>query len=360
MWWTGSADDLNTTITRSFDLAAYSRTTLTVKSWYDIETGYDFLYLEYKTPSMSDFVQIGSPLTGDSNDKWTTLRYAIPGGSDDTLVRFRFQSDGGVSEPNAFLDNFVLKSGGTTIFTDNVETATDADWTPEGEGFKISTGTELSEGDRYFIAENRTYLSYDSGLQTGPYQFSFALTDPDKVEHFEFQDGLLVWMVDEAYTDNNNSEHTGRGLALPVDARPAPFFYINRRHRPVRRHQAEQPPAAVRRDVRDAGCSCGPQCRPEPADADSSDPLPCEGLHKQVIVGKGPNQQLPIGALGRTTTLEAIDTFLDDDVNAYWDSTNPQNSTKTTGFGVEIEVTDHNTNGPLTVNVTNPVHEDEE
>ena len=31
--------------------------------------------------------------------------------------------------------------------------------------------------------------------------------------------------VDETYTDNNNSEHTGHGLALPVDARPAPFKY---------------------------------------------------------------------------------------------------------------------------------------
>ena len=53
----------------------------------------------------------------------------------------------------------------------------------------------------------------------GPYQFSNGLTKPDWVEHFPFQDGLLVWAVDETYADNNTIEHQGHGLALPVDAR---------------------------------------------------------------------------------------------------------------------------------------------
>ncbi len=87
----------------------------------------------------------------------------------------------------------------------------------------------------------------------------------------------------------------------------------------------------------------------------------CPGLHKQVIVGKGQQQHLEyLCAWPAATQRAAIDTFTDSGVNAYWRASNPQKSTKTTGFGVEIEVTDHNTNGPLTVNVTNPVHEDEE
>jgi hydroxymethylbilane synthase len=31
-------------------------------------------------------------------------------------------------------------------------------------------------------------------------------------------EGLLVWMVDETYTDNNTIDHPGHGLALPIDA----------------------------------------------------------------------------------------------------------------------------------------------
>ena len=142
-----------------------------------------------------------------------------------TLVRFRYQTDGGVHLPGAFIDDISLKNGGTNLFSDDVEGGVNG-WTAAG-GFKISTGTESTIGDRYYIAENRAYVGYDATLATGPYQFSFGLTDPDKVEHFQFQDGLLVWMVDETYTDNNNSEHTGHGLALPVDARPVPFRYDN-------------------------------------------------------------------------------------------------------------------------------------
>ena len=181
------------------------------------------------------------------------MRYTIPGGSANTLIRFRYQTDGGVHLPGAFIDDITVKSGGTTVFSDDVEGGVNG-WTADG-GFKISTGTESTVGDRYYIAENRTYVGYDATLQTGPYQFSFGLTDPDKVEHFTFEDGLLVWMVDETYTDNNNSEHPGHGLALPVDARPVPFTYGER-------GPAEQPPAALRCHLRPAGRPRWTHCRP--------------------------------------------------------------------------------------------------
>ena len=117
----------------------------------------------------------------------------------------------------AFIDDITVKSGGTTLFTDDVESG-DNGLGPDG-GFKHSTGTETSEGDRYYLVENRAYVGYDATLETGPYQFSNGITKPDWVEHFQFQDGMLVWAVDEAYSDNNTIEHQGHGLALPVDAR---------------------------------------------------------------------------------------------------------------------------------------------
>ena len=119
----------------------------------------------------------------------------------------------------AFIDNIVVKNGGTTLFTDNVEGGANG-WTAAG-GFKISTGSESVIGDRYYIAENRTYVGYDAGLQVGPYQFSFALTDPDKVEHFAFEDGLLVWVVDESYTPTTTTASTPAG-ASPFRSTPDP------------------------------------------------------------------------------------------------------------------------------------------
>jgi immune inhibitor A len=339
-WWTTSADDLNTTLQNTVDLSGLRSATVTADVWYDIEAGFDFLYFEYSTDGGDNWTQVGTPLDGSSNGRWTGVRYALPGGAADTLFRFRFQSDGGVHLDNAFIDNITVKSGGTQLFFDDVESGEDG-WTADG-GFRISTGTESAVGDRYYIAENRTYVGYDATLETGPYQFSFALTDPDKVEHFAFQDGLLVWMVDETYTDNNNSAHAGRGLALPVDARPAQFKY------------ADGTAPSNRRQPFDATFGLqavpeGPTDDPEPGQPDISD---CAGLHKQVIVGKGPNQSIDYLCAWPTAAERAAKpTFLDSGVNAYWDSTNPQNSTKTAGTGLSIEVTSQTTAGPLTIEV---------
>ena len=63
-------------------------------------------------------------------------------------------------------------------------------------------------------------MSYDSYLRTGPYNFGFAPERPNLVEHFPYQDGLLVNYWDTAYSDNNTSEHPGHGLILPVDSHP--------------------------------------------------------------------------------------------------------------------------------------------
>jgi immune inhibitor A len=344
-WWTSDADDLNTTLENSVDLAAYKSATLTAKIWYEIEEGFDYLYFEVSTDGGDNWTQVGSPIGGSSGGHWKGVKYAIPGGTDDTLFRFRYQSDGGVHLGGAFIDDISVKSGGTTLFTDDVESGTDG-WTAE-DGFRISTGTESTVGDRYYIAENRTYVGYDATLQTGPYQFSFALTDPEKVEHFQFEDGLLVWMVDETYTDNNNSEHAGHGLALPVDARPAPFTYGDG-SAPSNRRQPFDATFGLQ------AVPNGPTVDPEPADADSFDPLPCAGLHKQVVVGKGNKQSVGYLCAWPTEAQRAAKpTFNDSGVDAYWDATNPQNSTKTAGYGTQMTVTGQTTGGTLSVTVDN-------
>ncbi len=77
--------------------------------------------------------------------------------------------------------------------------------------------------DNYYIASNRTYTSYDKYLKTGPYNFGWANTRPDWVEHFPYQNGLLISYWDTSQSDNNTSEHNGEGLILPIDSHPAPI-----------------------------------------------------------------------------------------------------------------------------------------
>ena len=86
---------------------------------------------------------MGAPITGSSNGKWTHPALHGPGRQRRRMFRFRYQSDGGVHLAGAFLDDITVKSGGTTLLTDNVECG-DNGWTAAG-GFKRSTGTETSE-----------------------------------------------------------------------------------------------------------------------------------------------------------------------------------------------------------------------
>lgn len=302
-WWSGRGDELRNTLTR--DVPAATSVTVTADAWYDIEQGYDFLYAQYSTDNGTTWTTIGRGLTG-AKTRWGGLRFSYKPGGQATKFRFRYATDGGVNEAGAFLDNFSIKADRTT-FTDDVETL-DAGWT--AKGWKRSTGTETVSDNRYYLIENRQYVGYDATLAEGPYNFSEAISRPNWVEFFDFQDGMLVWMVDPTTPDNNTSVHPGSGYALPVDATPDSFTYED---------------------------GTSPTNRREPFDAtfglDTIDPT-C--LHKQVAADN---------AEGYTTLetcaggVEQQATFDDSLVSAYYDGTdNPQNSVKVAGAGVKATV----------------------
>ena len=74
-------------------------------------------------------------------------------------------------------------------FSDGAESA-DAGWTLDGFAVVGATYTRLF--DNYYIAGNRSYVSYDKYLKTGPYFFGYANTRPDWVDHYAYQEGLLI------------------------------------------------------------------------------------------------------------------------------------------------------------------------
>jgi immune inhibitor A len=320
-WWTGSADNLNESLSHA--VPAASRVTVTAKAWYDIESGYDYLYGEYSTNGGSTWSPASQPVSGSSNGRWTTVRFSYDAGGAATLFRFRYQTDGGVHLPGAFLDDIVAKSGGTTLFTDDVEQP--GTWTATGL-WQRSTGTVATTADRYYLLENRQYVGSDDTLRTGPYQFSFAITAPNKVEFFSFRPGMLVWFVDHTQEDDNTSQHPGSGLTLPVDVRPAAFSYPD---------------------------GTSPSNRRQPFDATFGlQPVPETCLHKEVLVGNGPSQTVQtLSACAPAYAGTA--TFNDSDPLAYYSSTNPQNSVKVAGHGVIATVTAQSGN-ILTVSVVNP------
>ena len=302
-WWSGRGDQLRNTLTR--DVPAAGSVTVTADAWYDIEQGYDFLYGQYSVDGGETWTTVGRPITG-TKTRWSGLRFSYKPNGPSTF-RFRYATDGGVNGAGAFLDNISIKADRTT-FTDDVETL-DAGWT--AKGWKRSTGTETVSAQRYYLIENRQYVGYDATLAEGPYNFSEAITRPNWVEFFDFQDGMLVWLVDPTTADNNTSVHPGSGYALPVDATPNSFDYPD---------------------------GSSPTNRREPFDATFGlDFIPKTCLHKQVAADN----------VAGYTTLEACAgnvqqqaTFDDSRVTAYYDATkNPQNSVKVANAGVKATVT---------------------
>ena len=233
-FYSGLGDDLDSTMTR-----VSSAGPLTAKVRYDIETDWDYAYLQASSNGGSTWTNVqttrstttdpngqnlgfgitGATTSADSN--WVDLTATLPAGTN--AVRFRYVTDGAVVEPGFQVDNIAV--GGTTIGT--AETDSEG-WTFAG-GFRTTTGSEIQSFFNAYVLANREYTGYDESLKTGPYNFGF-LNDPtrqDWVEHFPYQDGLLIDYWNTQYTDNNTSEHPGGGLILPVDAHPSWHHFAN-------------------------------------------------------------------------------------------------------------------------------------
>jgi immune inhibitor A len=230
-WWSGSGDDLKNTLTRSVDLTGKSSAVLTLDGWYDIEANYDYLYTEVSTDGGANWTALdgtvdGQPIPRDGSDKpaltgsidgYKKLSYSLDAYAGQKIeLRFRYQTDGGVAQMGFAADEITVTADGAVVFSDNAETA-DAAWT--AKGFSRIGASFTKDYAQYYIAENRQYVSYDTTLKTGPYNFGFA-SRPDWVEHYAYQNGLLIWKWDTSQLDNNTSVHPGTGLILPIDSHP--------------------------------------------------------------------------------------------------------------------------------------------
>lgn len=221
-FYSDAGDEINTTMTR--DVAGGGR--LTAKVRYDIEEGYDYAFLEASSDGGETWEPVetnrnyggedgsgenssGAGISGTTNGAWVDLTADVPAGTD--TLRFRYVTDAAVVGPGFQVDNITL--AGTPIGTAETEEG----W--RFDGFRRTTGSETIQYFNAYVAENRQYRNYDQSLRSA-YNFGFLDTRPDWVEHYPYQNGLLVNYWDSSQTDNNVGDHPGSGLVLPVDAHP--------------------------------------------------------------------------------------------------------------------------------------------
>ena len=243
-WWSGSGDSYSASMSRADLAVPAGGAQLDLQAAYNIEEDFDYAWFEVEDPAGSGtWTQLPTsaidPDDGNDGDEpgidgvsdgYVSASYDLTPYAGRTIgFRVRYLTDGAVQGQDGslgwsgiFVDDIRVTAGGETVFADGAENP------PNGwalAGFESVGGSLTTDYDHFYLASNRQYVSYDRYLRTGPYNFGFP-DRPDFAEHFPYQDGLLVSYWDTSYRDNNTSQHPGRGMILPVDARPRVFYNL--------------------------------------------------------------------------------------------------------------------------------------
>jgi immune inhibitor A len=147
-WWSNRGDDADATLTRAFDLSNVTSPHLTFQTWYDIEDGWDYLYVQVSEDGGKTWKILPGKHTTARNPAgnafgvgWT----GISGGGESpawvdeeidlsafagkpVLVRFEYVTDDAVNQPGVLLDNIAIPELG---YQDDGENGL-ADWDAAG------------------------------------------------------------------------------------------------------------------------------------------------------------------------------------------------------------------------------------
>jgi immune inhibitor A len=141
-WWGNRGDSMDTTLTRSVDLAHLSEATLSYWLWYDIEEGWDYAYVEASVDGGVHWTTLAGSHTTDKDPVGQNYGRAYTGESGgwirdqvdltpyagrQVLLRFEYVTDDAVNNPGVALDDICLVQTGTC---DNAEA--DGDWQSAG------------------------------------------------------------------------------------------------------------------------------------------------------------------------------------------------------------------------------------
>jgi immune inhibitor A len=209
-------DSIDTSMSRS--VAAAAATPISFRAAWDIETDWDYAYLDALVGGVWEHVQTSASRTTNPNGQnfgfgisgtsggWTTVSATLPAGS--TAFRFRYWTDAAVVRPGFAVDAIAV--AGTV---DNATST--AGWTLNGFQ-QLSGGQYTQTYFHYYLAESRSYVRNDTSL-CGAYNFLSG----NLLEKQCYAAGVLIWYRNSSVPDNNTSQHPGSGQILPIDSHPA-------------------------------------------------------------------------------------------------------------------------------------------
>ncbi|NJN95121.1 MAG: hypothetical protein HC875_13950 [Anaerolineales bacterium] len=145
-WYSLRGDDSNTRLTRAFDLRPVTSATLNYATWYDIETDWDYAYVEISTDGGETWTILTTPHSATTNPSGNAYGTGYTGISGDgpawieesldisayagqeVLIRFEYVTDDAVNRPGWTIDDINIPE---IDFADDVESGVNG-WQAEG------------------------------------------------------------------------------------------------------------------------------------------------------------------------------------------------------------------------------------
>ncbi|MFC4076811.1 immune inhibitor A domain-containing protein [Salinithrix halophila] len=197
-------DNLDTKMTsKTIDLTGASKASLSFDSWRQIETGYDYLYVQVIDEATNEKKELKA-YDDDTNGKWVKEELDLSEFAGKKIkLEFQYVTDGGLTLDGFYVDNIVISSDNNTVLEDGAEEEPKFDLS----GFTRFDGSGTMHSN-YYLIEWRTHHGVDKGLAKLRRGDSFLTYDP----------GMVVWYYDGRYLDNNTSGHPGYGMVGVVDS----------------------------------------------------------------------------------------------------------------------------------------------
>jgi immune inhibitor A len=236
MYWGGKGKDennLKNSMNINLDLANTNDPVLTFKTWYDIESGWDFASVQVREvgsdkweyvkgnissnlPTDGIIVDIpqGVGITGTSNG-WVDAQFSLKGYEGKNIeLKIDYEADFYTYRAGIYIDDIAVVDEGNILVSDNAEEKS----LFELNGFEINNGKVLSTN--YYLIEWRNHKGIDEGLKGINTWYGNT---------YEYDPGMVVWYVNDYYSDNWTGVHPGGGYLSVVDAdqKNIPWHYYD-------------------------------------------------------------------------------------------------------------------------------------
>ncbi|MEZ9536599.1 immune inhibitor A domain-containing protein [Shewanella sp. 10N.286.51.B8] len=210
----GKGHQLTNSLSFEVDLPADAQIELVMQAHWSIETDYDYMQLlidgvaivgNHTSASNPLFNNVEHYISGVSSDiagasgtdAWVELVYDLSDFSGQSVqVEMSYVTDQAVGDYGIVIDQIEINQQGVNIYQDGAEEQGKVDLV----GFSRIDDTLPGLPQRY-IVQLRNHQGIDAGLQSVGYE-----------------PGILLWLENNNYEDNNVAEHEGYGFIGVIDA----------------------------------------------------------------------------------------------------------------------------------------------